>query len=253
MNPLFHSIHSIESKNIGYIETSLTIPKELLSKPKDSEFLSEDSSHNTGISSHSWNYNENFPNQFDPDLDDSNKTTNNTDKIVQFKFPIIELFSPDSNDDHDRILLIPIEENFLKISPIFTNMIAERLTKRLLNYPNEIIILGTSDRIYKYKEISLNSCTLQPPEFLTGICASLIHNLINLNMKNFKGHFVPSEGPTGFEKLSITSMDTLIDISINEWIPVIGTELDIKNYRDECHRNWKLDGAAMSTQSGLYI
>ena len=250
MNPLFHSIDSIESNIIGYIESSLIIPKELLLKPSN---LSKDLSQNVNTSSHSWDYNENFPNQFDPDLDESNGTASNIDKIVQFKFPIIELSNNHSNDDSNTILLISIGENFLKFSPIFSNIIAQQLINRLLDYSNEIIILGTSDKIYQYKEISLSSCTLQPPEFLTGICASLIHYLINLNMDNFKGHFVPSEGPTGFEKLSIISMDTLIDISINEWISVIDNGLDIKNYRDECHRNWKLDGAAMSTQSGLYI
>ncbi|KAK5963937.1 Pba1p PWA37_004276 [Arxiozyma heterogenica] len=249
MNPLFHSIKSIRSKIVGYIESSLTIPKELLSKTND---FSRNLNQNVNTLAHSWDYNENFPNQFDPDLDETNGTTKQ-DKLVQFKFPIVELSNDYSNNDFNTILLISIGENLLKFSPIFSNVIAQELISKLSNYSNEIIIIGTSDKIYQYRAISLSSCTLQLPEFLTGVCASLIHYLINLNMNNFKGHFVPSEGPTGFEKLSITSMDTLIDISINELISTIETELDIKNYRDECHRNWKLDGAAMSTQSGLYI
>lgn len=243
MNPLFHSSQFNKPTIIGTIKTMLTVPRKLLNKSQD---LLQIGGGEMISSSHSWNYNENFPNQFDPELDAASTKDDNGDKIISFQFPIIEL-------SNNKSLLISIDENFLKFSPIFANIIAQQLATNLSLFPNEIIVLGASDKIYDSKILTLDSCTLQPPEFITGTCASVIHYLIQLKIVNFKAYLVPSEGPIGFEKLSITSMDELIDLSIQEWVNESNTKIDIKSYRDECHRNWKLDGAAMSTQSGLYI
>lgn len=243
MNPLFHSAHGIKSAKVGNIKTKLTVPQTILKKSPDLSQIAG----NMVSTSHSWNYNENFPNQFDPELDFSNSTDdNNTDKVISFEFPIIELSENES-------LLISIDENFLKFSPIFANIIAQQLTTKLSSFSNEIIVFGASDKIYESKSLTLESCTLQPPEFITGTCGSMVHYLIQLRTINFKAYLVPSEGPIGFEKLSITSMDELIDLSIQEWVTDNNNKIDLKSYRDECHRNWKLDGASMSTQSGLYI
>lgn len=243
MNPLFHSAQDIKSAIVGTIKTKLTVPQIILKKSHDLSQLGGD----LVSASHSWNYNENFPNQFDPELDSANSTDDgNTDKVISFQFPIIELSKNES-------LLISIDENFLKFSPIFANVIAQQLTTKLSSFSNKIIVLGASDKIYESKLLTLESCTLQPPEFITGTCGSMINYLLQLKTVNFKAYIVPSEGPIGFEKLSITSMDELIDLSIQEWVKDTNQNIDIKSYRDECHRNWKLDGAAMSTQSGLYV
>ncbi|CCD25262.1 Pba1p NDAI_0E04450 [Naumovozyma dairenensis CBS 421] len=221
MNPLFPE-DLLPLVSVSNISTTLTLnPDQLMG--------------NEG--KHSWNYNENFPNEFDP----SDKDMKSSEKSYDFNFPIFAI---------DRTLVISIQENFLKISPIFSNVISQTLVQALpLN--KEILILGTSDRVAVMRKISNEIDTLEPPEFVTGFIGSLITELNLHNAKyNFDAIIVPSEGPTGFEKLNLTIMQDLIDIFKNEWNYL---NIDSKVYTEQCYRHWKLAGAAIGAQSGLYI
>lgn len=226
MNPLFPE-KLIESKNLGKIETQLTLTE-------DQNAVNEDG--------HSWNFNENFPNEFDPD----NEDRENQQQAFNFEFPVFAV---------GKVVIISIQDNFLKISPIFSNIISKKLIEQL---PRTIkpLILGSSDRIASVKEINDHTCTLVPPEFITGFIASLlteltIHNETLQNGENkfqFDAILVPSEGPLGFEKLNLTVIQDLIDLFKEEW-----PNLDPKVYAEESYRNWKLAGSVLGAQSGLYI
>lgn len=218
MNPLFPK-KFLNLTELGFIETALS-----LSEQNDEEM------------EHSWNFNENFPNEFDP-----SGRMPNIQRSFDFKFPIYHI--PNNNT-----LLISIDENFLKFSPIFANVLAKSLVARIKN-SKQICILGACDKIVNPKRLTKDDCALTPPEFVTGFIGALFSEIILNDVTNFESVVVPSEGPTGFEKISVNIMDDLVDLFINEW----SDEIDFKRYYDECHRYWKFDGAAMSTQSGLYI
>lgn len=187
---------------------------------------------------YSWDYEENFPNEIDITLIDD--TTENNQRF-RFSSPIMAF-----ND----VLVICIEENFIKMSPIFSNVIAEKIIEYLLvNCASDIefIALGTSDRVSSLKTVSKTTCTLEAPEFVTGFCGSVLTQLIIKEIPFFTGTIAPSEGPVGFEKMTLEVMEELIGFSRTIF------SINSKEYSDECHRLWKLDGAAIGAQSGLYI
>ncbi|CCK68702.1 Pba1p KNAG_0B02600 [Huiozyma naganishii CBS 8797] len=223
MNPLFNTSHT-HAMTRGELVTSLQLNESVVSQAA------------TELSQH-WDYRENFPNEFDPASDTREDT-----KSIVLRLPIVELNGMNT-------LLISVDENFLKVSPIFTNVVARKL-RTLLNTQTKILLVGSSDKIYSTKMVSLNECTLQPPEFITGFLGGMIDELVKNRFSNFKGFIVQSEGPTGFEKLSLESMDELIDFIIDEWSSY---NINADAFRENCHKLWKLDGAAMSAQSGLYI
>lgn len=184
---------------------------------------------------HSWDFAENFPNQIDPDTEEQEGGN-----LVTLTTPIIAF---------DEALLISLKENFLKVSPIFSNLIAIELVKLFLNSDNkglDIIVLGTSDQITEVKSISETTSTLQPPEFITGFIGATLTQLITNNVP-FQGIIAPSEGPIGFEKLTLITMEEMIGIC-SQW-----SSADREKYKEECYRRWRLNGAAIGTQSGLYI
>lgn len=236
MEPLFHSV-GLNSNIVGSLKTSL-----IFSAKKDK--LDSNNKTNCEENLHSWNYDENFPNEFDP-------AVANTDDLKlkdwKFNFPLYQISLNGKSS-----LIISINENFLKISTIFTNTIANSLIDKLISFKNEIFVIGCSERIYNSKQISVNNCTLQPPEFITGFIGSILTKLIqNLNTK-FNAIVLPSEGPIGFEKINIVMMDEVIDWIINKWCQM-DSNFDILNYRNDCHRLWKLQGNTINLQSGLYI
>ncbi|QID86774.1 proteasome chaperone 1 [Saccharomyces pastorianus] len=221
MNPLFPK-NLLKLISIGEIKTSLMVKE---SNPVQS------------TDTHSWNYDENFPNEIDPD---SRTATSNEETLYNFSFPIYSF---------GKTLLFSIEENFINISPIFGNMISRSIVSQLAKTSPDIIIIGTSDRISNMKIMTEDECTLQPPEFVTGFIGSALTQLItgpNKGIK-FKCLVVPSEGPNGFEKFSLSDMGSLIDVC-SQWFG-----LDHSKYSEECHRLWRCDSAAFGAQSGLYI
>lgn len=149
------------------------------------------------------------------------------------------------------ILFICIEENFLHVSPIAWNLLSQQII-RLCKSKNTLqtIVLGTSDRITTLKSVgsTLGLPDLEPPEFVTNCTASLITTLI-LHDLPFKSLIAPSEGPSGFEKLSLVSMDQLAESCFELVKPVE----NVSSYIEECHRAWRLQGTAMGAQTGLYI
>lgn len=183
---------------------------------------------------HSWSYDENFPNEMDPE-----EVTEDKSKVFKLAVPITEF-----NDT----LLIIVKENFLKNSPIFANQIAKSIVGKLAqnSYSGEIIVLGTSDQITELKTVSDIATTLIPPEFITSFVGAIITQLA-LHSLPFGGAVAPSEGPVGYEKLNLVTMEELITLS-HQWL-----DLDKEQYRNECYRRWRLNGAALGAHSGLYI
>lgn len=187
---------------------------------------------------HSWNFNENFPNEFDPALHTDEATS---ERSYTFDFPIHHI--PNNNS-----ALLVVDENFLKLSPIFDNVLAKKLIS-LASPDVRLFILGTSDKISATKRLGSSDSSLTPPEFIGGFIGGLFANLVMGSALPFSSIVVVSEGPTGFEKISQESMDELLTSMSQEW----GSSIDTTAYKEECRRCWRYDGAAMSTQSGLYI
>ena len=220
MNPLFPK-NLLQLTSIGEIKTTLTVKNSPPLQPSGE---------------HSWNYDENFPNEVDPDQ----KSAISDETTYGFSFPIYSF---------GKTLLFSMEENFISISPIFGNMISRSIISQLVKSSPDIIVIGTSDKINGMKITTKDECTLQPPEFITGFIGSVLTQLIvgaNKGMK-FKCLVVPSEGPNGFEKLSLSDMGSLVDLC-GQWLG-----FDHSKYADECYRLWRCDSAAIGAQSGLYI
>ncbi|SCU93540.1 LAMI_0E14730g1_1 [Lachancea mirantina] len=155
----------------------------------------------------------------------------------------IESFGQDS-------LILCIHENFLRVSPIVWNILGFEIAKYCSGL--ELLVLGTADTIQEIKSLGLpaydaNLPTLIPPEFITSFTASILTQLIVLKVP-FQALIAPSEGPSGFEKLRLTTMDQLIDLC---W-PLSQTHAR-DDYAKACHRHWKLNGTAMGAQAGLYV
>ena len=220
MKPLF-PIKFLTAKEIGSVKMTLKI-----------------SSSGEGSLEHSWNFNENFPDEFDPAIRTDEITS---ERSYAFEFPIHAI--PNNNS-----ALLVVDENFLNLSPIFDNVLAKKLIS-VLSQNSRVFVLGTSDRISGIKRLESVDSTLSPPEFIGGFIGRLFSNLILNDSVNFNSIVVPSEGPTGFEKISQESMDELLSTMSAEW----STDIDSNAYTEECRRCWRYDGAAMSTQSGLYI
>ncbi|KAL3241599.1 Pba1p [Nakaseomyces bracarensis] len=216
MDSLFMVEPIVTVKKVGDIECRLQLPKNIETHPN---------------TNHSWDFGENFPNEVEP-IEDTKA------KVYELKFPIYSI--------REEILLISIDENFLSVSPIFTNKISEVLLGALDTHA-DIIMIGCSDRIPELKVTKENDCTLQPPEFITGFVGALMSILVRNSDKPFNAILAPSEGPQGFEKLSISTMDSLIQLC-SEILSV-----DHKLYSTEVYRRWKRDGRASGAQSGLYL
>lgn len=184
--------------------------------------------------SYSWNFEENFPNEInlDGNQDDDDDAHSSTLVTPVFAF--------------GDLLLVSVKENFLKVSPIVYNRIAQALVSVLEGSRHELKVLGTSDRITELKSISQQSSDLQPPEFATGFVGSILTQFITKGIP-FQGILAPSEGAIGFEKMSMSTMPELIDIC-GQWI-----DANSEKYRAECYRHWRLDSAAVGSLSGLYI
>lgn len=216
MSPLFpHKVLSIQS--LGDLSAELKIENRT-----------------TTSESHTWDFNENIPFE-------ANAETEAGEKLYTFNFPVN--YIPDINS-----LLIVIDDNFMKFPQIFSNAIARVLVERSCQVKN-IILLGASDKISSAQKLTPEESTLIPPEFITDFIGSVLSELIIKECSNFEAIVVPSEGPTGFEKLSTTTMQNLI----NEFAKLFTTNIDIEKYLSECSRNWRLESAGTSTQSGLYI
>lgn len=218
MNPLFPE-KLLKSASLGDLEATLdlTSGKIALDHPM-----------------HSWNFDQNFPNQVDPEeiVEERSKSFKLTAPIVAF----------------DKMLLIGLKENFLKNSPIFANQIAKSIVSKLAqdHFEGQIVVLGTSDQITELKPLSQNETKLSPPEFVTSFVGAILTQLIEKSLP-FQGLIAPSEGPVGYEKLNLVTMEELITLC-HAWV---GGDKEL--YRSECYRRWRLDGAALGAQSGLYI
>ena len=168
-------------------------------------------------------------------------TDSSLKRTYSFDFPIFSV--PNANS-----LLIIIDENFLKFSPIFDNVIARELVTRIKGM-TQITLLGASDKIYKFRRLTLRDCPLNPPEFITGFIGSLMCELIMNQMENFEAIVVPSEGPVGFEKLATSDMQQLVSAVADR----LAGAVDARVYSEECYKHWRSEGVASSTLSGLYI
>lgn len=217
MSPLFPST-LLQLEEVGQLTANLELEKESISDQPV----------------HSWDFDENFPNQVGPK--DSTESISN-----EYTFTTAIMAFSDT-------LLIIVKENFLKVSPIVVNQVSKELVKLLsrTNSNVSIIVLGTSDQLLELKPISNTFCSLQPPEFVTGFVGSVLSQLVTASLP-FEGFIAPSEGPVGFEKMTLETMENLVE-AFNKWIPV-----GVLNYADECYRRWRLDGCASGAQSGLYI
>ncbi|CAR28778.1 hypothetical protein ZYGR_0U01370 [Zygosaccharomyces rouxii] len=216
MDPLFPK-ELLGVMKLGDIRTTLTIDR--------------NQQHENG--EYSWNFEENFPNEVNlnggQDNDDGQSLTFVT---------TVEAFGD--------CLLVGVKENFLKVSPIIYNRIAQVLLSVFDGTHHELKVLGTSDRITELKSISHLRSDLQPPEFVTGFIGSILTQLTVKNIP-FEGFIAPSEGAIGFEKMSMNTMPELIDIC-GQWI-----NGNSEKYRSECYRHWRLDSGAVGSLSGLYV
>lgn len=185
---------------------------------------------------HSWSFDENFPNEMDPE-----RVEQENSRSFRVSTPIVAF---------DDTLVISLKENFLKDSPIFTNIIAEQIVRELASSGTasgiEVVVLGTSDQVTEMKRVDDSFTTLNPPEFLTGFAGAILTQLIDRHIP-FQGIIAPSEGPIGYEKLNLVTMQELVNLCLR-WVTV-----DREIYKNECYRRWRLDGAAIGAQSGLYI
>lgn len=216
MDPLFPK-ELLNVVKLGEIKTSLRLDR----NPTDSS------------GGYSWNFEENFPNEID-----LNGVQDNDDSKVLTFVTEVEAFGD--------CLLIAVKENFLKVSPIIYNRIAQVLLSVIDGKRHELRILGTSDRISELKFISNLRSDLQPPEFVTGFIGSILTQLTISNIP-FQGFIAPSEGAVGFEKMSMNTMPELIDIC-GQW-----TGANSEKYRSKCYRHWRLDSGAAGSLSGLYV
>lgn len=171
-------------------------------------------------------------------------TSKKTERSIEFPMQKLD----------NNTLLLCVEENFLHVPPIVWNILSREIVAKCSTL--QFLVIGTTDRIGEVKSIGApGSCPfgqedlppLAPPEFITNFTASLIDQLIASHMK-FSGFVAPSEGPSGFEKLSLETMDKLIDLC---W-PIVN-HLSRDSYVTECHRCWRLNGTAMGAQTGLYL
>ncbi|CEP62587.1 Pba1p LALA0_S05e08944g [Lachancea lanzarotensis] len=165
------------------------------------------------------------------------------EKVLEF--PVIQIDS--------ETVVISVAEDFMHVPPIALNLLSQQIAK-LFSKPLDIIVLGASDRIEEVKNLAFKTSkpkndlnSLIPPEFLTNFIASVVTQLVLGNIP-FRGFIAPSEGPSGYEKLSLEAMDTLIVKCWSEF--ALG---DKDTYFKECHRNWKLNGTAMGAHAGLYL
>ncbi|QLQ79177.1 hypothetical protein HG537_0B05240 [Torulaspora globosa] len=220
MNPLFPE-RLLKLTNIGDMEATL-------------EITTVGSTEDGAI--HSWSFDENFPNEMDPERAQPEET-----RSFKVSTPIVSF---------DDTLIISLKENFLKDSPIFTNIIAERIVRELASYGAsndiDVVVLGTSDQVTEMKQVDHDSTTLNPPEFVTGFAGAILTQLIGCCIP-FQGIIAPSEGPIGYEKLNLVTMQELVNLC-HQWVTV-----DRDVYKNECYRRWRLEGAAIGAQSGLYI
>ncbi|CCH61260.1 hypothetical protein TBLA_0E02070 [Henningerozyma blattae CBS 6284] len=152
---------------------------------------------------------------------------------------------------NERTLIIIVDENVMQVCPIFLNVISKTICTMFGNQL-KFLIFGTSDRISKIKTINHLNCTLIPPEFITGFIGSIISDLSLTANSKFNGFLVPSEGPLGFEKLTLETMEFLIKEG-GRIVKTIDSNLNLELYEKECYRNWRLTGTTIGTQSGLYI
>lgn len=220
MNPLFPE-KLLNLSQVGDIEAILDI-----STPKNTE----------DHPLHSWDFDENFPNELDPD-----QMVQEASRSFKLSTPVVAF---------DDTLVISLKENFLKDSPIFTNVIAREIVNQLSSCGElsniDVVVLGTSDQITEMKVVNDKSTSLNPPEFLTGFVGAILTRLIGSGI-SFQGIMAPSEGPIGYEKLNLVTMQELIGVC-HRWVNV-----DEEIYKNECYRRWRLDGAALGAQSGMYI
>lgn len=138
-------------------------------------------------------------------------------------------------------LIILIEENELKYPTIVTNFMTRYLSS-LIKGIDDMTILVNSDRLTQLKTLP----ELSPPEFITGSITNLI---LGLSKKTGKVLVVPSEGPIGFEKYNLTTVDVLVE-KMSALLCSYPAQTDF--YISECLKLWKSDGCT-STQGGLYI
>lgn len=215
MDTFFLLDKTMKVKKLADITCSLEIPKNL----------------QTHEATHTWDFGENFPNEVEPLEDEEQRT-------FSLRFPIYLL--------EDQTLYVSIDENFLTVSPIFTAQISDVISKKL-NRGHEIVILGCSDRIEDTKICTNNNCSLVPPEFVTGFLGSLMSDLTKTNDQLFTAAIFPSEGLQGFEKLSSTTVDSIIDFCSQ----LVST--DKSRYTEECYKRWKRNASSNGAQSGLYL
>lgn len=152
--------------------------------------------------------------------------------------------------DEDTFLLC-VAEDFLHVPPIVGNLLSQEMAKLCRDL--RVLVIGTSDRIeeVKYVGSAQNGRNgvppLTPPELITSFTASITTQLLLCKVP-FDGYVAPSEGPSGYEKLSMETMDKLIDLC---WSEISTGNRD--EYVKETHRNWRLHGTSTGTQTGLYL
>ncbi|SCU89245.1 LADA_0E14422g1_1 [Lachancea dasiensis] len=161
------------------------------------------------------------------------------------EFPVLQF--------DEETLFLSVAEDILHVPPVAANLLSREVAK-LCAAPLDVLVVGASDRIEEVKYVGYptadsnhNLPIFNPPEFLTNFTASIMTQLI-LNKVEFRGYIAPSEGPSGYEKLTMETMDTLIDLT---WFELGSGDRDA--YVKECHRNWRLNGTAMGAQTGLYL
>lgn len=166
-----------------------------------------------------------------------------TDETKRLEFPVHKL--------DDGTLFICVREDFLHVPPISINLLSREIAK--LCGGLEVLLFGSSDRLERVKYVGFPGNVgkglplLTPPELITNFTASIMTQLLS-NKVRFDGYVAPSEGPSGYEKLSMETMDLLIDLC---WSEVrFGNRED---YVKSCHRNWRLNGTVMGAQTGLYL
>lgn len=220
MNPLFPE-RLLKLTSVGNIEATLDITtvSTIVDQPL-----------------HSWSFDENFPNEMDPEEVEQDRS-----RSFRLSTPVVAF---------DDTLIITLKENFLKNSPIFTNIIAQQIVRELVSCGAsndlDVIVLGTSDQVTEMKTVNDKLTTLNPPEFITGFVGAVLTQLIGSQIP-FQGIIAPSEGPIGYEKLNLVTMQELVNLC-QQWVTI-----DQETYKNECYRRWRLEGAAMGAQSGLYI
>lgn len=192
---------------------------------------------NSNNTSYNWEYEENFPEEFDP----SNNSNGTSLKTYNFKFPVIKF---------QDTLIFSIDENFLQISPIFSTVIALKLSEYITSLKNvELYVMGVSDKVTDIRTFDQDKCTLIPPELVVGFIGAFLSD-ITLKKLPFKCLVAPSEGPLGFEKLTLATMEQLVRRSEKL---ISSANITTKEYETACNRHWRLSGTTIGAQAGLYI